>query len=846
MSNQIEIPYNFTPREYQVPFLDAMECGYKRAVTEWHRRSGKDKTFINFTAKQMTQRVGLYAYLFPTYKQARKVIWNGMDKDGFKFMDHFPEELRIKTNNTDMSVTIYNNSIFQLFGTDDIDDFMGTNPVGCVFSEYSLQVEGAFAHVRPILRENGGWAVFNFTPRGRGHAWRLANMAAGNKYWFYQKLTVDDTKKPDGTPVVTPEDIQQDRDEGMSEPMIQQEYFCFPAKTQIKTDTGHKSIEDIRSDDVVLSHSGRWRRVTSIMSRNYSGDMVYILTNGRHKPLICTPNHPIRILNRTEQQYRWVPARYVKKHDFMVMPRLKIGTKVVSKEIITLLAWYITEGSSAKTAVQFTLSKEEAEEYESIIRAARQFDKKIHILTNNENAVNIIVNSTQLSDFLICNCGTLSHNKRIPFSLIRGYEKEFLDLLIAGDGCVGRYSGVTMLYTTVSEGLAYDVQLLASSIGYRASVDRRPGGPQKILGRTINARESFNVRISGVPTRDRKCARISPAKHGVGIRVRSNTTKPYTGTVYNFSVQYDESYIADGCVVHNCSSDAQLETCFFGDVLDRHVQYESGIRGDLDSFKLDWSAKTRTDEIKFEPNSKGILEIWGLPYRFTKGWNQIRWTKRYSIGGDIGEGLKQDYSVAYVFDRHTNKLVARMRSNTIDAHQWADYMDQLSLFYDGAILVPERTGAGITTCKRLWDLKSNVYYNMTPAKSGKTMTRIVGWVETKQAKWDMAGDFREYLKTPNIFVQDAILLQECSVFVIKENKKLEAEEGFSDDCVIAACLAIQGSYYLRESSKPTGEQELKEKKHRAKLDELDGVSKVAAKELEHLIKEAQDIENLFV
>jgi hypothetical protein len=45
-------------------------------------------------------------------------------------------------------------------------------------------------------------------------------MAKENPNWFIQVLTVDDTE------VLTPEDIQEEREEGMSEEMIQQEYFC--------------------------------------------------------------------------------------------------------------------------------------------------------------------------------------------------------------------------------------------------------------------------------------------------------------------------------------------------------------------------------------------------------------------------------------------------------------------------------------------------------------------------------------------------------------------------------------------------------------------------------------------
>lgn len=215
------------PREYQKPLLKAIDNGYKRAVCIWHRRAGKDKELINIMAKKMFERVGSYYYLFPTYQQGRKILWNGIDKDGFKFMDHIPQSIRKRTDNTQMTIETINGSIFQVIGTDKIDSIVGTNPVGCVFSEYSLQDPRAWDFLSPILLENGGFAIFNYTPRGDNHGKELYEMAKSNPdIWFAELLTVDDTKRPDGSPVITGEMIDQERKEGKEEAFIQQEYFC--------------------------------------------------------------------------------------------------------------------------------------------------------------------------------------------------------------------------------------------------------------------------------------------------------------------------------------------------------------------------------------------------------------------------------------------------------------------------------------------------------------------------------------------------------------------------------------------------------------------------------------------
>ena len=218
---EITLPYNFEPRPYQIPLLKAFDQGFKRLIQIWHRRSGKDKLDINLVAREMQQNVGIYYYFYPTYTQGKKALWEGIGKDGFRYINHFPKELLDgKPNDTEMKIRYKNGSLFQVIGTDDIDRIVGTNPRGCVFSEYSLQNPKAWEYIRPILRENGGWAIFNYTPRGKNHGYDMHEMAIKNPLWFVQKLTVDDTN------ILTPKDIQEEREAGMTEDMIQQEFYC--------------------------------------------------------------------------------------------------------------------------------------------------------------------------------------------------------------------------------------------------------------------------------------------------------------------------------------------------------------------------------------------------------------------------------------------------------------------------------------------------------------------------------------------------------------------------------------------------------------------------------------------
>lgn len=229
---EINIPYKFKAREYQQIIFDKIDEGYKRIVQVWHRRSGKEKVDINVMAREVYQTVGAYYYIFPTYNQGKKILWNGADKDGMRFLDHFPEETRTRTVGNEMFIEFKNGSTFQVIGSDNIDSVVGTNPRGVIFSEYSLQDPKAWDYIRPILAENGGWAIFNFTPRGENHAKELLDYALSDpKHWFVSILNVDDTK------AISKEVLEQEKKEIIAkngdDAIYQQEYYnSFSAALQ--------------------------------------------------------------------------------------------------------------------------------------------------------------------------------------------------------------------------------------------------------------------------------------------------------------------------------------------------------------------------------------------------------------------------------------------------------------------------------------------------------------------------------------------------------------------------------------------------------------------------------------
>lgn len=186
------IPNKWEPRPYQLPVLAyfARAGKGKRAVLMWPRRHGKDDVCLHLTALQLIKTPGTYWHMLPQYAQARKAIWDAVDAHtGQRRIDRaFPKEIRKSTNESEMKIVFKNGSVWQVCGSDNYDSLVGSGCAGIVFSEYALCKPEAWGYLKPILDENGGWAVFNSTVRGRNHFTDLARYAQNNPDWLYSNV----------------------------------------------------------------------------------------------------------------------------------------------------------------------------------------------------------------------------------------------------------------------------------------------------------------------------------------------------------------------------------------------------------------------------------------------------------------------------------------------------------------------------------------------------------------------------------------------------------------------------------------------------------------------------------
>lgn len=225
----IRIPNKWRPRDYQIPAWAYLERGGLRADCVWHRRAGKDDIALNWAAVAAHQRVGSYWHMLPEAAQARKAIWEAINPHtGKRRIDEaFPHELRAATRESDMFIRFKIGSTWQVVGSDNYNSLVGSPPVGVVFSEWSLAKPEAWSYLRPILAENGGWALFIWTPRGRNHATRAFEAREREGTWYTERLPATQTGvfSADQLAQERRELIQEDGSEEEGDARFRQEYL---------------------------------------------------------------------------------------------------------------------------------------------------------------------------------------------------------------------------------------------------------------------------------------------------------------------------------------------------------------------------------------------------------------------------------------------------------------------------------------------------------------------------------------------------------------------------------------------------------------------------------------------
>lgn len=127
--------------------------------------------------------------------------------------------------------------------------------------------------------------------------------------------------------------ISPTRSEGFGMTMLEA-IACFPSGTLIqKSNSLVEEIQDIKVNDLVITHLGNSKSVTKIVQRKYCGDLVKITTLLSNKVVKVTTEHPVYICRNNELQ--WKKASQLRIGDCVVYPKPKLSNIVKESFLIS-------------------------------------------------------------------------------------------------------------------------------------------------------------------------------------------------------------------------------------------------------------------------------------------------------------------------------------------------------------------------------------------------------------------------------------------------------------------------------------------------------------------------------
>ena len=312
---------------------------------------------------------------------------------------------------------------------------------------------------------------------------------------------------------------------------------CVPRGYKIKTDNGYKNIEDIKVNDLVLTHTNTYQHVLKTMNR-LSDHINHIKCVGC-EDLQLTDEHPLYVLRNNE--FCWIKAKDLNKLDYITY---NINTNSIKTDIpdnaLWLLGRYIADGYKEKNTPNrpvFAIGKAKVEEFEQHLK-----DYSYTVFHADRSAIEYRITDDYLCE-LIKNLPTGSINKQIPQWVI-DLPKEQLEIFyrgyFSGDGHSRKDRDLEM-FCTVSKELYLALQeIIIKLYNVVPTVSIRHDNRKDTFNDTYNAQYSFNPKNQKV-INDRIC---------VPIKEVTRETKEIE--VFNFEVEKDNSYTVNNVIVHNC------------------------------------------------------------------------------------------------------------------------------------------------------------------------------------------------------------------------------------------------------------------------------------------------------
>lgn len=364
---------------------------------------------------------------------------------------------------------------------------------------------------------------------------------------------------------------------------------CFPPGTRIRmADGSERPIEDVRLGEHVVTAEGRTGRVRQMFLRDEDAGLVRIIARG-HSHLRLTREHPvltargyvkaadlrigdeIALTRYTCKQ----PVTEIATAEFVTRPSnrivrgnrwqglpgrkgLNVGAHQLPDKIALnadfgrLIGLFLAEGNCDEAKVVWSLNISERDTLGAEIvtlltkygAQAATRDLPVH------NGHKITVHGRAWQLLLSVLCGNGAGLKKLHPCLTAG-PPEFLAAVLSGwqDGDGHQKDPTLNVGSTISHDLALGMFDIAHALGHRPVIRHLP----PVMNRhAVHRHWRWEIGIGS----DMSRAKSRQTDTHVWRKVTELRVEDYVGPVYNLSVEGDESYVAEGVGVHNCTAEA--------------------------------------------------------------------------------------------------------------------------------------------------------------------------------------------------------------------------------------------------------------------------------------------------
>lgn len=350
---------------------------------------------------------------------------------------------------------------------------------------------------------------------------------------------------------------------------------CFPAGTRVRmADGSERAIEEVRLGEQVVTAEGNAGPVLQTMIRHHTGHLVKLKIWG-HSHLRCTPEHPVL----TDRGYvqagelrsgdRIAFPRYmadqinvIVPNDYIRVPQSATAHRLPQKIDLNentgrLFGTYLAEGSCDSSKVRWTFGKHELGLRlvdETVRLLAEEWGVSAHVRERpGQNSIHVTLYGTAWARLFTALTGNGAICKRMHPHLAGGprdFQASMFEGWLAGDGYVREDGGTSG--STISADLALAMYDIAQALGRRPAITVAPGKVNSAAKErqpcwTVTMAKNAETHTHNYSTQDER---------HVWRAVRQISIEEFSGPVYNLHIEGDESYVAEGIGVHNCTANA--------------------------------------------------------------------------------------------------------------------------------------------------------------------------------------------------------------------------------------------------------------------------------------------------